>query len=57
MGSRNKSTTSTLDDVFAKDLKNLDFVLILGNSLRSLEQQLKETFNFAKMSSESQIKG
>ena len=57
MGSRNKSTTSTLDDVFAKVLKNLDFVLILGNCLRSLEQQLKETFSFAKTSSESQIKG
>ena len=56
-GSRNESSTSTLDDVFAKGLKNPDCVLILANCLRSLEQQVKETFDLAKKSSESQIKG
>ena len=46
-GSRNESSASTLDDVFAKGLKNPDCVLILANCLRSLEQQVKETFDFA----------
>ena len=55
-GSRNESSTSTLDDVFAEGLKNPDCVLILANCLRSLEQQVKETFDLAKTSSESQIK-
>ena len=41
-GSRNESSTSTLDDVFAEGLKNPDCVLILANCLRSLEQQVKE---------------
>ena len=55
--SRNESSTSTLDDAFAGGLKNPDCVLILANYLRSLEQQVKETFDIAKKSSESQIKG
>ena len=54
--SRNESSTSTLDDAFAGGLKNPDCVLILANYLRSLEQQVKETFDIAKKSSESQIK-
>ena len=37
-GSRNESSTSTLDDVFGEGLKNLDCVLILANCLRSLKQ-------------------
>ena len=37
-------------------MKNPDCVLILANCLRSLEQQVKETFDLAKKSSESQIK-
>ena len=37
-------------------MKNLDCVLILPNCLRSLEQQVKKTFDLAKKSSESQIK-
>ena len=52
-GSRNESSTSTLDNVFAKGLNNPDCVLILANCLRSLEQQVKETFDLAKKSSES----
>ena len=56
-GSRNESSTSTLDDVFAEGLKNPDCVLILANCLRSLEQQVKEMFDLAKKSSKSQIKG
>ena len=56
-GSRNESSTSTIDDVFAKGLKNPDCVLVLANCLRSLEQEVKETFDLAKGSSESQIKG
>ena len=56
-GSRNESSTSTLNDVFAEGLKNPDCVLILANCLRSLEQQVKKTFDLAKKSSESQIKG
>ena len=56
-GSRNESSTSTLDDVFAESLKNPDCVLILVNCLRILEQQVKETFDLARKSSESQIKG
>ena len=56
-GSRNESSSSTLNDVFAETLKNPDFVLILANYLRSLEQQVHETFDLAKKSSESQIKG
>ena len=56
-GSRNESSTSTLDDVFAESLKNLDCVLILANELCSLEQQVKEPFDLAKKSNESQIKG
>ena len=55
--SRNESSTSTLDDAFAGGLKNPDCVLILANYLRSLEQQVKEMFDIAKKSSESQIKG
>ena len=56
-GSRNESSISTLDDVFVEGLKNLDSVLILANCLRSLKQQVKETFGLAKKSNESQIKG
>ena len=56
-GSRNESSTSTLDDVFGEGLKNLDCVLILANCLRSLKQQVEETFGLVKKSSESQIKG
>ena len=56
-GSRNGSSTSTLDDVLAEGLKNPDCVLILANCLRSLEQQVKEAFDLAKKSSESQVKG
>ena len=56
-GSRNESSTSTLDDVLAERLKNPDCLLILANCLRSLEQQEKETFHLAKKSSEGQIKG
>ena len=37
-------------------MKNPDCVLILANCLRSLEQQVKETFDLAKKSSERQIK-
>ena len=40
--SRNESTTSTLDDVFSKGLKNPDCVLILANFLRNFEQQVKD---------------
>ena len=56
-GSRNESSTSTLDDAFAKGLKNSNCVLILASCLRSLEQQVKKIFDLAKKSSESQIKG
>ena len=45
---RNESSTSTLDDVFAEGLKNPDCVLILANCLYSLEQQVKETFDYPK---------
>ena len=38
-------------------MKNPDCVLILAICLRSLEQQVKETFDLAEKSSESQIKG
>ena len=50
--SRNESSNSTLDDVFGEALKNPDCVLILANYLHSLEQQVKETFDLAKKSSE-----
>ena len=56
-GSRNEPSTSTLDEVFAEGVKNPDCVLILANCLCSLEQHIKETFDLAKKSSESQIKG
>ena len=56
VGSRNESSSSTLDDIFVEGLKNPDFVLILANCLRSLEQQVKETFDLAKKARESQIK-
>ena len=56
-GSRNEYSTSTLDSVFAKGLKNADCVLILANCLRSLEQQAKEMFDLAKKATKSQIKG
>ena len=56
-GSRNESTTSTLDNVFAGDLKNPDCVLILANFLRSLEQKVKETFDLAKKCSKSPVQG
>ena len=36
-GNKNNSSTSTLDDAFAKGLKNPDCVLTLANCLRSLE--------------------
>ena len=54
--SRNESSTSTLDDVFAEGLKNPDSVLILTNCWRSLEQQVKETFDLAKKPSKSHFK-
>ena len=44
-GSRNESTTSTLDNVLAVGLKNLDCVLILTNVYVVLEQQVKEAFD------------
>ena len=56
-GSRNKSSTSTLDDVFAEGLYNPECVLILANCLHSLKQQVNETFDLAKKLSQSQIKG
>ena len=43
--SRNESTTSTLDNVLAVGLKNLDCVLILTNVYVVLEQQVKEAFD------------
>ena len=55
-GSRNKSENINLDDVFAKDLKNRDFIMILLAFLRSLEQQVKETSDLAENSIEIQIK-
>ena len=42
---------------FAEGLKNLDCLLISAGCLGSLEQQVKETFDSAKKSSESQTKG
>ena len=56
-GSRNKSSTSTLDDVFAEGLYNPECVLILANCLHSLKQQVNETLDLAKKLSQSQIKG
>ena len=56
-GSRIEYTAIILDDVFAEGLKNPDCVLMLVNCLRSLEQQVKETFDLAKKSCKSQIKG
>ena len=56
-GSRNESSASTSDNVFAESLKNPYCVLILANCFCSLEQQVKETFDLAKTSSESKIKG
>ena len=44
-GSRNESSTGTLDHVFVEDLKNFDCVLDLENGLRNLEQQVGETFD------------
>ena len=44
-GSRNESSTSILDNVFAKGLKNPDCVLILAICLHSLEQQVRGTFD------------
>ena len=38
-GSTNEPSTSALDDVFTKRVKNSDCVLILVNSLRSLEHR------------------
>ena len=55
-GSRNKSETINLDNVFAKDLKNCDFIMTLLAFLRSLEQQVKETSDLAENSIEIQIK-
>ena len=52
--SRNKTSTSSLDNVFAEDLKNPDCVLILANFLRSLQQQIKERFDLVKKSRSSE---
>ena len=52
-GSRTESSTSTSDDVFVEDLKNPDCVLILTDFLWSIEQQVKETLDLIKKSSES----
>ena len=41
--SRNESSTSTLDNIFANGFNNPDCALILENCLLSLEQQVKET--------------
>ena len=46
--SRNKTSTSSLDNVFAEDLKNPDCILILANFLGSLQQQIKERFDLVK---------
>ena len=51
---RDKTSTSSLDNVFAEDLKNPDCVLILVNFLRSLQQQIKERFDLAKKSRSSE---
>ena len=53
-GSRNEFATRISDSVFVEGLKNPDCVLILPNCLRSLEQQVEETFDLAKTSSENQ---
>ena len=45
-GSRNESSTSTLDDVFVKGFNNPDCVLVLANCLRSLEQPEATTGGF-----------
>ena len=55
-GSKNKSPTGTLDNVYSKTLKNPDCVLVLANYLCSLEQQVKEPLDLAKRSSKSQMK-
>ena len=54
--SRNESSTSTFNNVFAEDLENPNCVLSLAIFLCSLEQSVKETLDLAKKSSESQIK-
>ena len=51
--SRNESSTSALENVCAEGLNNPDCVLIFANCLRSLEQQVKGTFDLAKKSSKS----
>ena len=56
-GSRNESSTSTLEDIFVEGLKKPDCALILANCLRSLQQHVKETFDLAQTSGENQIKG
>ena len=56
-GSKNESSASTLDDAFPEGLKNPDCVLVLAHCLRTLEQQVKEMFDLAKKSNESEIKG
>ena len=56
VGSKNESSTSILDDVFPEGLKNPDCVLILANCLRSLEQQVKETFDLAKSLAQVKLK-
>ena len=55
-GSRSESSTSNLDNAFTKGLKNPDCALVLANCFRSLEQQVRETFDLAKKCSKSQIK-
>ena len=55
-GSKNKSPTGTLDNVYSKTLKNPDCVLVLANYLCSLEQQVKAPLDLAKRSSKSQMK-
>ena len=55
-GSKNESSTDTLDNVYSKTLKNPDCVLVLANYLCSLEQQVKEPLDLAKRSSKSQMK-
>ena len=55
-GSKNESSTDTLDNVYSKTLKNPDCVLVLANYLCSLEQQVKEPLDLAKSSSKSQMK-
>ena len=51
------SVTDLTDDVFAENLKSLEYTEILSNCLRNVEMETKDIYTVANSTQDHQIKG